>query len=112
MASPKPDCKQLGLKPAELGPLHGFSRRVVPALAHLREAWACADEANAQAVEKAIRALLWSHSFQNATHTEIAERVLLHGLDESLGIRLLTAVGLLPVRSNLSADGCEDCPHG
>lgn len=60
------DCRsdRLGLTDGQLASLTGFTGRAACALAHLREAWAGADDGNRRAVEAAIRALLEGHSMQ------------------------------------------------
>ena len=69
----------------------GFTSRLVPALAFLREAWAVADNDNRRSVEAAIRALLKGHSAHEKR--ELVIHVLEHGLGDEAANEILTAVG-------------------
>jgi hypothetical protein len=86
------DCDALGLTDDQRAALGGFTWRTVRALAHLREAWCGADPDNRLGVERAIRALLATHSLEEIPRT--CDAVLRHGLDAGLGAQLLAAVGL------------------
>lgn len=70
------DCNtdRMGLDDADFPTLTGFSSRAFAALAHLREAWLSADAQNARAIEAAIRALMYGHSF--ADHKDEVIKIL------------------------------------
>lgn len=66
------------------GALTGFTGRVIAALAHLREAWAIADDSNRPGIERAISAVLGTRSLSEAhsNSRDLARDVLAQGLDE------------------------------
>lgn len=73
-----PPCARLGLETKDRAALTGYTSKAVAALAHLREAWAGADNDNRASITKALCQLLHGHSFRE--NWRRVASVLIHDL--------------------------------
>ncbi len=74
---------------ADASMLTGWTTRVIQTLAHLREAWCVGDHMNRAAAGIAIGVLRQALHNRKSNAGPLAERVLVHGLDTILGVKLL-----------------------